>query len=651
MRLNKLLWVVWLMLLPAVPVFSAQKQRTILFGASYLPQVTCVEDFSPYWTTDNWTEKRMVEDLKIVKAIGCSCTRFCIFPALPEKTNVGGISGDKYIRMIDLGVKTAGELGIRVHLDICEDVNQYGEQGIKFYLNRYKGRIESYQIGNERWEYAESKDRLKWLQRLIELGYSIDPKAKITADIMVPDWVKIKNEMPDLYRKMAVGTVHYYPVTDYHGWNDLYIMDLVDHLSNPTGRKSVADASYKTKRKLSDFGEYDAKAMSFDHDLYVGSWARLDKEVWITEISSHGYWRWGNLTPEDKRSTDWEKVVDAVAGSKNAVTRMYHHCFRDKMSDREFGMGQSGIVYYDGTPRPATWAFKKMAVKYSPADSPLRSLDCTIARVATSDDSKTVELKVKLVNKTSKPLSSEAVLELPEGASAKDGKLSFSLAPNATKAWHVKVDVGRMSWGNNHVFVKVSIPQGLIYGWGIIARPKHMVVNAARMEPTTPVKYANGFEEVQEFFDKYGDDCAIITGPCLGMDAEMGYRLKTVIQAMRCREVQIRPSILAADVLNRPLIVIGTPEYNLISRTVEMALPEDQHISAVKTGEGLVNVVKEPFGKAYADGRFSRQSRQIGYYFGACPAVLYIAGPDDAGTQAAAYDLIHRIWGTEGKYR
>jgi len=34
-----------------------------------------------------------------------------------------------------------------------------------------------------------------------------------------------------------------------------------------------------------------------------------------------------------------------------------------------------------------------------------------------------------------------------------------------------------------------------------------------------------------------------------------------------------------------------------------------------------------------------------------CPAVLYIAGPDDEGTKAAAYDLIGRIWGTGEKYR
>jgi len=70
-------------------LFSAQaggeQTKSLLFGVNYLPQVTCVEDFSPYWITDNWTEKRMVTDLKIMKAIGCSCVRYHIYPAPPAR--------------------------------------------------------------------------------------------------------------------------------------------------------------------------------------------------------------------------------------------------------------------------------------------------------------------------------------------------------------------------------------------------------------------------------------------------------------------------------------------------------------------------------------------------------------------------------------
>ena len=648
-----LLSLVTLLLLATVsPGNSANNQRTILFGVNYLSYVTSTEDFSPYWVTNNWTENRMTADLKIMKSIGCSAVRFHIYPILLGEGTSSGIAADRFRDMLDLGVKVAYDLGLKIHLDICGDVEEHGEERVKYCLNRYKGRIESYQIENERFDYPESPEKLTWLQSLYELAHSIDPKAKMSADFLATDWVRIRKEMPDLYKQLDLVSVHYYPVTDYRGWNELYISDLVDHLGSTTNRKLVGSLTLEDKLKFKDFNEYDAKAQWFDHGMYNGSLGSLDKEIWISEISSHGYWRWGNLTPEDKRANDWQKMIDAVAGAKNRVTRMYHHCFRDKMSWREFGMGQSGIVYYDGAPRAATFAFKKMAVKYSPQNSPMRVVDCEIPRVVVPDGAKTVSVKIKLTNKTAKALKGQLTFE--ESQKNVQAPVDFNLAPKAIQTLKFQVDVDHLIWGNNHVFARVNIPQGLAYGWGVVANPKRMMVNTADAQPAIPVDYVNGIGAVQEFLDKYGDDCAIITGPGLGNDAEMGYRLKIVLQAMRCREVQVRPSILAQEVLNRPLIVIGDPMYNQISRTVEMALPEDQRITATNPGlgKGMINVVNAPFGKMEADaGRFSRQAVQLGYYFGACPAALYISGSDDKGVKAAAYDLIRRIWGTEEKYR
>jgi hypothetical protein len=666
---------------------APQKQRTILFGVNYLPEVTCVEDFSPYWETDNWTEKRMITDLKIMKSIGCSVMRFHIMPSPLNVPKDSLIPAEKYERMIDLGVKTARELGLKVHLDLDIDLGPNNEAVIKHTMERYKGQIESYQMGNERWDFPQKPDTLKRLQQLVEYAHSVDPNARITSDIMVPDWVKIRDEHPDFYKELSVGTCHYYPVTDYHGWNQLYLDDLIDHLCNPTGRKTVESATYAAKSHLSDFGVYDAKAKSFDHDLYVGSWGWLDKEVWITEIACHGYWRWGNLTPQDKRAADWEKLVNAVAGSPNRVARIYHHCFRDKMSSREFGQGQSGIVYYDGSPRPATFAFRKMAVKYSPADSPIRDIACKIDRTTIPIDANTVQMKISLTNTSSSMLKGQALLELPDGITCEDATLRFAIPARKSETWAATLNVSQAHWGNNHAFVRINVPHGLMYGWGIVAKPKRVLIDAKAsmvtpsaqngsgsnsgllpegIESATidedngsggcyagPVHYLQGFDAVQQFFDKYGDDCSIITGPCIGSDMEMAYRLKTVLQAERCREVELRPSILAAEVLNRPVIVIGTPVNNMISRAIEMTLPEDQRVSMTNpgAGKGLVNVVQAPFGQYKVEGRFSPQSEQLGYYFGSCPTALYIAGPDDAGTRAAVYDLILRIWGKDGKYR
>lgn len=645
-----------LLVLAVVSEAATKPERTILFGVNYLPHATCNEDFSPYWKTDNWTEKRMVTDMKIIKAIGCSCVRFHIMPALPIITESSGISAEKYLRMIDLGVQTAQDLGLKFHLDLDTDPGIDSEKVVRYCMSRYKGKIESYQTGNERWDFPQKPDTLKWLEQMVALAHSVDSKAKVSTDMLATDWTSIRDNQPDLYKMLDFATVHYYPVTDYHGWNQLYIDDLVDYLSNPTGRKSAETIPYRDKVKLKDFGVYDAKAKSFDHDLYVGSFGSIDKDIWISEIASHGYWRWGNLTPEDKRAEDWKRVVDAVAGAKNRVTRIYHHCFRDKMSWREFGQGQSGIVYYDGAPRAATMAFKEMAEKYAPADSAMRDIDCTIQALDGFDylDGR-IAYGVFLTNKTSTTLKGKAVLELPDGLTADATSFEFTLSPKKSERWTVVIDTNKAHWGNNHCFVRVTVPHGFVYGWWVIPKPKTVEVDktAKLDDKPSPVRYVQGMDAVQEFFAKYGDDCAIVTGRCVGMEMEMAYRLKSVLQAERCHEIPMRSSILAQEVLNRPLIVIGSPTYNQIARAIEMGLPEDQRITAANpgAGKGVINVVQAPFGALDVNARFSPQCEFLGYYFGGCTAALYIAGPDDEGTRAAAYDLILRIWGKEEKYR
>lgn len=177
---------------------ASRVPKPLLMGINYLPQVTCVEDFNPYWITDNWTEKRMVNDLKIMKALGCSGVRFHIAPAVPENYKIPGVDSNKIIPMMDLAVKTAEDLQLRVHIDISGGETQYGEEGVKLYVSRYKGKVESYQIGNEQYGWPKDPERMKWLQGLVELAKSIDPDVKVSADMLVPDWMKIREETRSL---------------------------------------------------------------------------------------------------------------------------------------------------------------------------------------------------------------------------------------------------------------------------------------------------------------------------------------------------------------------------------------------------------------------------------------------------------------------
>jgi len=609
----------------------------MLFGVNDFPQVMCVEDFSPYWITDAWTERRIVEDLRIMKSIGCSCYRLSLYPALPEKGEFPGVAPEKYVPMLDLIVETCEDLGLKLLLDMDQGVEEHGEEGVRFLLGRYRGRVEAYQIGNERYDFPRDDAKLRWMQGLAELAHSLDPATKISADMFVPDWVRARDEMPELYRQLDMALAHYYSVTDYRGWNDVYLADLLDHLGNPRGR---------TPLQSDTAGEgYDKATQSFDHPFYAGSWAWLDKEVWLTELASHGYWRWGALVDETKRADDWRLVVGAIAEAGNPVTRIYHHAFRDKMTWREFGRDQSGIVRYDGAPRPVTWAFREMAIELAPPESPLHALECEIERVVAREDSRRVTLDVKLTNKADSRIDARVALELPDGAAVGAATVSTPVVPNGSATWRVPVDVSRLPVGNNHVFARVTIPQGLVYGWGVIAKPGRVEIDPTPViipELSERVAYVQGIEAVQAFVDEYGDRCAIVTGPALGSDTECGYRLKIVLESIRCANIPLRNSLLCEPLLRRPLIVVGNPEWNLIARAVEATLPEDRRAASLRPGTGLIQVIESPFGKKSIDGRLSPQAEAIGYYFGSCPAALYIAGPDDAGTQAATYDLILR---------
>ena len=88
----------------------------------------------------------------------------------------------------------------------------------------------------------------------------------------------------------------------------------------------------------------------------------------------------------------------------------------------------------------------------------------------------------------------------------------------------------------------------------MIARPGRVEIDgspAILPELSSRVSYAQGIDAVQEFLDVYADHCAIVTGPALGSDTECGYRLKIVLESIRCTEIPLRSSLLCEPLLAR----------------------------------------------------------------------------------------------------
>jgi hypothetical protein len=59
-----------------------------------------------------------------------------------------------------------------------------------------------------------------------------------------------------------------------------------------------------------------------------------------------------------------------------------------------------------------------------------------------------------------------------------------------------------------------------------------------------------------------------------------------------------------------------------------------------------VQRIERPLGEPVGSWNTELRGKLVGFH--ECPAALYIAGGDDAGTKAATYDLIKRLWHPEG---
>jgi len=208
-----------------------EQTPSLVLGVNYIPHVTCVEDFSPYWVEDKWTKERMAEDLKIMKAIGCNAVRFHIYPAGSEMEAFPGVDPNKFLPMLEFAIEVCQDLGLQMHLDIGHHIENISEEDVRRYVSLARGRIQSYQIGNEVYEDWRESGNLDKLERLVRVIKELDPKAQVSADILPEDCEFIRDKRPSLWKLLDFLPVHYYSLTDYRGWNDVYLEDLLDYIA------------------------------------------------------------------------------------------------------------------------------------------------------------------------------------------------------------------------------------------------------------------------------------------------------------------------------------------------------------------------------------------------------------------------------------
>ncbi|MFA6134187.1 MAG: hypothetical protein WC869_09265 [Phycisphaerae bacterium] len=590
--------------------------RPVSYGFNYLPSVELIEHFAPFWIDNRMSRAQMRSDLLMMRAMNCRFVRFHIMPANPARDCHPGEDPQQSVALIDAAVKFAHDLGLHVHYDIWSSHRmQITPEDVRSTVERLRGLVSSYQIGNEGyWEWSD--DCCRHVEKLVEVGRAADPSARWGLDMFPNDLARVRKDFPKLYSMLDVALIHFYAIGGIGGWEPVYIEQLVAHCGGKDNRFEQA----KGERFVPS-------------EFYEGEYGQFDRERWITEITACGYHRYAAHVPEETKAANWQQVAGALV-QRTDLTVIGYHSFRDKMSWREIGTSQCGMVWIDGTPKPSALTFAKMAGRSLPDDDLARWVKVSV----TVENGQAV---AKLENRSPKPICGNMHLEAFNGIKLDGAPAELTLPSGGTVEHRAKI----ASWSASrqtaaHVFATFEAPAwtGSVrtaVGWAWPKRPMEVTLNATP-ELLGGVKYVGGVASVQDFFRRYPNP-AIVTGDVIGFEAEMAYRLRSVIQAVTGQMCDQVATLTAQRVLDKPLIIVGNPSNNYLARVIEHLAPNECRV--LGENRSFLAVIEEPF---QVKARSSTIANAIGQAF--CPACLYVAGADESAIQRATYDLIRRMW-------
>lgn len=587
------------------------------YGFNYLPTVDLVEHFLPFWIQSRVTFDQMRRDLLTMRALHARFVRFHLMPANPLRDSLPGTNALETVAATHQAMKFANEIGLDVHLDIWSgNLLAITPDEVALIVRQTREFVQSYQIGNEAYHlWAKPEPPYGHLLRLIKAGKAVDASAGFSVDIWPADLQRLRANCPELYALLDKVLIHFYATSDQRGWTPVYVEQLIDFCGGANRFAAMKDERF------------------VQSEFYVGTYAPFEKEQWITEITGSGYHRYSNVTPEEIKAANWGTVCTAIV-ERTSVKRVGHHSFRDKMSWREFGQSQCGVVWMDGSPKPLAAAFSKMAAAELPAEDLGKWVDVTV----TLDETRAV---IAIKNRSEQPVRGELHIETTPELVATPRLQQMVLAPQKVTSYVVDLKTRPpVNRAVSHLFARFAATDresrfGVAVGWGILKRERPIELDTASA-PFAGVKYVDGIERVREFFKRYPAP-AVIFGNIIGFDAEMAYRIRSVLQALGGRFVPIACAAEARSLLDNPIIVIGNPERNFYAKLIEAAVGAERRVTP--DNKAFLTVISTPF---QYQNRSSPTSNVIGYAY--CPACLYIAGMDDDSIRRAVYDLIRRIW-------
>ena len=574
-----------LVLLAAGLLAAPCAAQEVLFGCDYLPSVSCVEDFSPYWLLDKWSVARSRDDLRIMRAIGCASVRLRGLPETPD---------ERHLQYLDAIVPYARETGLSVHLCIGTTAGS-----VDAYVRRHKGQVASYQFGDGLTTAWDAPATWASLQQLLDQARRLDPKAQFAVEVRADVLARMRREAPGVFAELDVVPA---PVTDdqadVRGWIAEHVQLLPNIVSSETS---------------DDYGPFGANG-----SYGVGH----TKEVWVTGITAGGSPRWGNWVNDGQRAEAWPRLVHVLATAPGrCVTRIYYHCFRDNLSGRALGRGQCGLVRYDGTPDLTTVAFQETAQSHARPGSLLDKVRGEIDYLLLEPGQEQAELQLAFENVSAETIVGAWTVETPPGMSVTPTTRGVRLQPQSQYVVGLRADVKQLGARSHHIFARLESQGEVRYAWGVVCRPEAVELDAA-LDAYEGVAFVPGIEAAARFLDRHGDDVWLIAADT-DMARECAYRLRIVLESMTGVTVPLTIGVPepedeneGRDLPGMPAILVGPTPYG----------PQGSPTAAAATQGWLQDL-----------GPLELQGVP-------CPAALAINGRDDAGLRAVTYNLIRRLW-------
>lgn len=597
-----------------------QYSLSLNFGFLYYPQIDSIRDYFPYWIEPRWTRESTLLDLMIARSLGARHIRFHILPANYSRDHYPGAEAEMYKDLIPFALLKAREFGLSTHVDIhTDDFESLQIEDIAERLEEFgMENIGVLQIINEHFYLWKHKKNIDKIEEIFSEVRGLGFKGELCFDAGGTVRRKIAATHPMLARTWnRVMPVHYYtPNLSWDEYGENLLLDLL------TGGRRVPSMNISPEQH------------KYYEEMISEEYSGLTNEMHITEVQMASSHVWSHFAPAP-RAEKWPELMQKIA-SETDVSTVCNTTFKDKISWREYGYTQSGVLLSCMLPRPEAEIFRKTAMNFIPETDIYSDFELQVSSLGDG-------VYLTATNKTEETRKGEIAIR-------GGGRFSVELKPKENTL--IPLESAPVSFGSSrirHYFAEFKPEErkgksGACFAWKATAKTGARDLAISSRFKISGVDYPDGISSIEEFLHANFKRLAIVVEPPAGPEAELAVRLQSVIAESWGVLPMIASLMTGANPIlkNRAVIIIGCRGSNSLLRCAESLVGERYMPIA---GAGVVISAHQRLFQRSISNIFSNEKRpslSVGdVIFN--PGAMLVVGKSFDSLRAGVYDLIQRI--------